>query len=263
MKGWAGLKKFAQNGAFPSSGLLIGCDFDGTIAPFVRKPSQAKLPEEMRRVISRLAKKPGVRVAILSGRGLKDVKNKMGLKGVIYCGNHGLEMERNGIVWIHPEARVISRLIKTLALNIQKGIAGFRGAELEDKIYSLSLHYRRVSRPQDVALLKRLLNSWVRPHRRHLRIVCGKKLLDVRPKFEWNKGHALLDIIQSLEGMSHACFIGDDQTDEEAFETLGRRALTIRVGPALKSKARFVLEHRGYVRRFLNLIAERDHPCRH
>ena len=255
MKGWTDLKKFAQNGAFQGDGLLVGCDFDGTIVPFTRRPSQVKIPQKMRRVLSRLIKKPGVRVVIISGRSLADVKKKLGLKGAIYCGNHGLEMERGLSVWIHPEARAISRRLKILSAEIQSGISDLKGAELEDKTLSLSLHYRRVSRASDIARLKRLLNCWMSPHRRYLRVVSGKKLFDIRPKLDWNKGHALLNLIESLPGSWSACFVGDDKTDEEAFETLGGRALTVRVGPALKSKARFLLKNRGYVHSFLELIA--------
>ena len=256
MKGWTELKKIAQNGVFPYPRLLVGCDFDGTLVPFTRRPSQVKISEKMKRILSRLVKKPRVRVAIISGRSLTDVKKKLGLKNVIYCGNHGLEMERGSRVWIHPEARAISQHLKTLSSIIHRGISDFKGAELEDKTFSLSLHYRRMSRAGDVVRLKRLLGRWVSPHRRYVRIVSGKKLFDIRPKLDWNKGHALLNLIDSLPGRWSACFVGDDKTDEEAFHTLGRRALTVRVGPALKSKARFLLKNRAYVHNFLEMIAD-------
>ena len=83
-----------------------------------------------------------------------------------------------------------------------------------------------------------------------------KKPVGMRIK---NRIRTGLNLIESLPGSWSACFVGDDKTDEEAFETLGGRALTVRVGPALKSKARFLLKNRGYVHSFLELIAEKKY----
>ncbi len=257
MRSWNELKICAQNGHLPDRNLLVGFDFDGTLAPFALKPHQAKVPREIRKLLERLARQKEIRVAIISGRSLVDVENKVGIPGAIYCGNHGLEIKTKRGLWVHPQTATLLKDIKALSEQLKKDIARFSGTELEDKRFSLSLHYRRARKKADVKNLETLLKKRMVPYRQYLRIVHGKKLFDIRPRLNWDKGHALLHLIDQLGVSWKACFIGDDTTDEEAFLTLGSKALSIRVGPAKTSHAQFLIHNRGYVKRFIELLVQR------
>ncbi len=257
MQSWNELKTRAQNGGFPHKNLLIGCDFDGTLAPFTLKPHQAKLPTEIRKLLERLARKKEIQVAVISGRALKDVEKKVGIKRLIYCGNHGLEIKIRDQVWIHSEATDLAEHIQTLSQKIRRWLPQFSGTELENKHLSLSLHYRRVRKKSAIKKLESFLKKEMSPYGDHLRVVHGKKLFDVRPKIAWDKGDAILHLIKQLGPSWKACFIGDDVTDEEAFHTLNQKALSIRVGPAKNTHAQFLIHNRGYVERFLKLLVQR------
>ncbi len=257
MRSWNELKTCAQNGAFPHKKLLIGCDFDGTLAPFAPKPHQAKLPTEIRKLLERLTRKKEIQVAVISGRGLKDVEKKVGIRRIIYCGNHGLEIKIKDQVWIHSEAAELAEHIQTLSHKIKKWLPKFGGTELENKHLSLSLHYRRVRKKSVVKNIENFLMKEMAPYHKRLRVVHGKKLFDVRPRIDWDKGDAVLHLIKQLGPSWKACFIGDDATDEEAFSTLDEKALSIRVGPTKNTHAQFLIHNRGYVGRFLKLLVQR------
>ncbi len=263
MRSWNELKACAQNGHFPRKKLLVGCDFDGTLAPFTPKPHQAKLPKEIRKLLERLARQKEIQVAVISGRQLKDVEKKVGLDRVIYCGNHGLEIKIKKQVWIHSQAAESAEVIQALSKRIKRGLHKFSGAELENKHLSLSLHYRRVRKKSDVKNLEIFLKKEMAPYNGRLRIVHGKKLFDVRPQIDWDKGDAILHLIKQLGASWKACFIGDDTTDEEAFSTLDRKALSIRVGPTKSTRAQFLVHNRGYVEQFLKLLVQRYDKQKH
>src|SRR5688572_9669020 len=85
--------------------LLIACDFDGTLAPIVDQPEEATLPSQVRRLLGKLQALPGVTVAVISGRAVCDLRTRVGIDGVLYAGNHGLEIDAPGILWSSAEAR--------------------------------------------------------------------------------------------------------------------------------------------------------------
>ena len=103
MSGWPQLK-VRLHGRKPRARLIVGLDFDGTLAPMARRPHQASLPPETRALLRRLARKRGAIVAVVSGRGLADLKSRVKVPGAYMAGNHGLEIEGPGLSWTHPGA---------------------------------------------------------------------------------------------------------------------------------------------------------------
>lgn len=200
--------------------LVLLLDFDGTLAPIVSRPEEAELPQGTRQALERLRTRPDVDLAIVSGRALADVRSQVGIQGITYAGNHGMEMEGPGVTRLHPEAAAARPQLEHAAAEIQPLLTEFSGAWLEDKGLTLSLHYRALADNQVPPLTGAVLNR-ISPIR-NLRLTHGKKVLEVRPKVDWHKGRAVLFLLEQLrppEG-TPALYFGDDTTDEDAFVAL-------------------------------------------
>jgi trehalose-phosphatase len=234
----------------------VGLDFDGTLAEIAATPAQASLSAQTRRLLRLLCLRPDTRIAILSGRSLRDVRRLVRFRGIYYAGNHGLEIRGPGIRWSHPQARAAGR---ALWRSLESGLRKFPGAFIEDKRLGAAVHYRGVA-PRHLRRLKEGIRNWLRGPGDGFRMLDGKKTFDLRPALSWDKGRALELIRKRLKGRPGwtAVFVGDDATDEEAFRTIGPRALTVRVGRIKTTAADFVLPRRQWVDRLLEILARRS-----
>lgn len=258
MGGWRELKTFLERGGLPGRRLLVSLDFDGTLAPLASRPAQARLPLRMRALLLRLAERPAVRLAIVSGRSLADVRRRVAVPGIHYAGNHGLEIEGPSLLWRHSVVRTTRPIVSGLAMQLRERVRGMRGVFIEDKGSTLSVHYR-LAPPGTRPRLRELVVRALRPHAGRLALASGKMTLEVRPKVAWNKGHAILKIAGLIGGVPGLLFVGDDRTDEDGFRVLGRRAATVRVGSARGSAARFRLKGQGQVQGLVELLCGLSH----
>lgn len=231
---------------------LLLLDYDGTLTPIVPAPEKAKLPSAMKSALRHLSRSPKVTVAILSGRALGEITRLVGLRHLIYAGNHGLEIRFKRLqtrVTIPGSSReAISRIRPRLASLI----AGVPGAYLEDKGISLSLHYRLVQGDQ-VNHLKAALHREILPSLRSgaICLLSGKRVIEARPSVNWTKGHAALWLVKRLRRRSLlSIYIGDDRTDEDVFRLL-KGGITIRVGIDRKSAAKYYVRGVGEVQSLL------------
>lgn len=212
--------------------MLVALDFDGTLAPIVERPGDATLLPETEAPLRRLVGRSDTVVALVSGRGLADVRGRVGLDGIYYAGNHGFEIEGPGVTRIHPAASDVRPALESCVEALEAALADEPGTEVEDKGCTLSVHYRRAERPGAGERVR----SAIREHCRRpgLRVTEGKKVFEIRPDVEWHKGKAtefLLDVVAGDEedgtdggpvrvpGAPRlpAIFVGDDRTDEDAF----------------------------------------------
>lgn len=200
--------------------LVLLLDFDGTLAPIVARPELAGLPMRTRAALERLVRSRDVEIAIVSGRALADARERAGLEGVAYAGNHGMEIEGPGIRHVHADAAAarpkLDRVVERLALPL----GAVPGAILEDKGLTLSVHYRLVPEER-VGELRRAVEAAVAGEE-GLRLTEGKRVIEVRPAVEWDKGRAvefLLDALRPPPG-ALVLYLGDDTTDEDAFRAL-------------------------------------------
>jgi trehalose-phosphatase len=129
--------------------ILILSDYDGTLTPIVDKPELAALPQETRKLLRKLAKHRHYTVGIISGRALVDLKNKVDLDGIIYAGNHGLEIEGFGSSFLEPIADEMRPFLKMLNQALSATLRGIKGVFVEDKGLTLSVHYRMVDRREE------------------------------------------------------------------------------------------------------------------
>lgn len=202
--------------------MLIALDFDGTLAPIVPLPEQAMLPAETRVAIETLADRRDTRVAVVSGRGLEDVTRRVGISGLYYAGNHGLEIRGPGLERRHEAAIAARPALEECSRRLVHRLAGARGVIVEDKALSLSVHYRLVADPTEADAIRSFVfeSCGDLPG---LRITEGKKVLEVRPAVTWHKGEALRFLVETLMNVPGApvLFIGDDATDEDGFRAVG------------------------------------------
>jgi trehalose 6-phosphate phosphatase len=228
--------------AFARRRLLVALDFDGTLAPLVTDPHDARLPPATRRALHRVATRfPCV---VISGRAREDVLGRLGripLAQVI--GNHGIEPS--------PAARAAARHVARWKRQLQKALGGEQRVTIEDKRYSLAVHFRKAV--VKARARKAILDAAAALG--HARVVQGKLVVNLVPADAPHKGTALQETRRRL-GCEAAIYVGDDDTDEDAFASGDRRTLlAVRVGRRARSAARFYLEHPGEVAALLLQLA--------
>ena len=232
--------------------VLLACDFDGTVAPIVARPDEARMSEEMRSLLRDFAKQQGTKLAMVSGRALKDVRQRVGIEDIFYCGNHGLEIEGPGIAWSSADAHAHRpELAGALAL-LKRQSAAIKGVIIEDKELTGTIHWRLVTDTGREAL--REMVSAAVESRAGLRLAHGKAVWELRPHVDWNKGAAIRYLLKRLAlTTADVICLGDDDTDESAFCALPD-ALTLRVGPSATTSARFLLNDLADTSAFLSRV---------
>jgi trehalose 6-phosphate phosphatase len=213
------------------AGLIAILDYDGTLTPLVSSPGAASLAPSVRANLARLAGSERVRLGILSGRGLTDLRARVALDNVVYGGCHGLEIAGPRLRFRHPRARRADVAATERALAA--ALASVPGAFLECKGLVVSLHYRHVvpaRRPAVREIAERVLSR-----RPDLSLIAGHLVFDFMPRVGWHKGTAARWMVSRLARTLPArraviVYIGDDASDEMAFAALRGRALTIHVG---------------------------------
>jgi len=234
-------------------------DYDGTLAPIVDRPEIAHLPQETKVMLEKLSRKPGVTVGIISGRAISDIRNMVDLDNIIFAGNHGLEIEGPGIKYIHPLTDEIKSLMRVIGRVLSKAMAGIRGVIVEDKGLSLSVHYRQVDAEQ-LPHVDAIFDNTVDMGRKwgKIRTSSGKKVHEVRPAVPWHKGKAVQMILdkflpKNVRGSYLSMYLGDDLTDEDAFQTINNAGgISIFVGASgQKSAAAYYLNDTAEVRTLL------------
>ena len=235
---------------------IILLDYDGTLTPIVKKPHLAKLTTARRRFLKKLARHKKIVLGIVSGRSLVDVKSKVKVPGIYYSGNHGFEIEGPKLKHLHPQAQKIKPLLKKIARQLKAKLKKVKGIIVENKGLSLSVHYRLASKTGE-AKARQLLLKTLQPYlkRNQIKLTRGKKVFEIRPPFNWHKGKAVLWILKTLKIKNAIPFyLGDDETDEDAFLALKNQGITIRVGKRRGSAAKFTFNNVDQVYLFLYFI---------
>jgi len=192
-------------------GLLL--DVDGTISPIVTDPSAAQITDRARSILTNLQDCLPL-LAFVSGRAAADIHKRVGIEGGLYIGNHGMEQWVNGSVERNPA-------VVKYRPNIEAAVGEAEplfpdGMWAEDKITTISLHYRQARDPKRVSEdMKHVLGDIAAKH--HLDLFEGNMIFELRPPVKINKGSALTRLIDEYD-LEAVFFVGDDVTDSEAFE---------------------------------------------
>ncbi len=235
--------------------IILFLDYDGTLTPIVATPDLAVISEEMRQTVRHVSSK--VRVSIVSGRATDDVRGKVGLDGIFYAGSHGFEIvDPKGEVTINEEAAKIRGTIDEAHEKLSARLKDVPGALVENVKYTISAHYRLVS-GEDFHKVEQAVEKILEEYPL-LRKTCGKKVFEIRPRIEWDKGKAvewILKYLQFDETKDIPVYIGDDTTDEDAFRTLKDKGFGILVAEeARASEAKYLIKDTGAVKKVLDFI---------
>jgi trehalose-phosphatase len=244
------------------SPLVIMLDVDGTLAPIAERFDEAVVPVTTQRVVAALTACDGVRVVLVSGRAARVARHMVSVANVWAIGNHGFEVMGPDGEERSPAGAVDQRpAVAQAARRLEPLLSPVPGVILEDKSWTLSVHYR-LADPAVFPQLRSTIEEVIAPL--GLRVTEGKKVLELRPAARVDKGTAVLALGKELGGLPSSgagalVYIGDDVTDEDAFRALRARAVhavTIRVThnePAITA-AEYTLTDPDAVRRFLEWV---------
>jgi trehalose 6-phosphate phosphatase len=240
--------------------LNLFLDYDGTLTPIAPTPEEAVLSTRAADLLKRLVRRPGLTLAIVTGRSLTQIRGMIPRISVAIAANHGLQIVHGGRLWTHPFARRCIPVLARVRVSLERDFKRVPGIRLEDKGIVLVIHLRHVARARWPAV-RRSLRDVTDPYRGVLRLTSGKEVLEVRPAVDWNKGEAILRL-SSLGGRKHPLpiFIGDDNTDEDGFNALKESGLTIRVGRSRRTKAQYYVSGVKEIHGFLEDIVLAAHP---
>ncbi|MBU1006196.1 MAG: trehalose-phosphatase [Candidatus Omnitrophica bacterium] len=237
-------------------GVFLFLDYDGTLTPIVSRPEDARLPNAVKTLIKQLQKDHRFNIAIISGRSLKDIKKMVSIREIIYAGNHGLEISGAGgkADMFKAGGASTKYLFKKIKTSLEKQLSRVKGAWVEDKGCTLSVHFRLVEGKKK-PLVKKLFRKTITPYilAKRVKVSSGKMVLEVRPGVEWDKGKAVLRILGRRKVLP--VYIGDDVTDMDAFRAIKGRGISIFVGsPKPGIKADYFLKNPKEVKHLLKSL---------
>lgn len=237
---------------------VVMLDYDGTLSEIVGEPDAATLVPGADKVLAALAAR--CPVAIISGRALADIRDRVGVPGLWYAGSHGFELAAPDGSCHENEAGIAAvRVLQDARDELRRRLASVEGLLIEDKRFSVAVHYRAVApdRVDEVMATVRILGQ-----RHQLRVTGGRKVIELRPDVEWGKGRTIDWILERIDGtdLLLPIYIGDDLTDEDGFDAVRNKGIGIAVRSAetgdRRSAARFALLDPEAVCEFLEKIVE-------
>ncbi len=229
----------------------IFLDYDGTLTPIVNDPSKAFLPDKTRRLVKKISEHWVV--VIMSGRALDDVKNLVGLENLIYAGSHGFNIAGPGESFHDKFGQKFLPALNKAEKELRDVVKDLRGVRLERKPFAIAVHYRQADEALVPGLEKEV--DKVAGHYSDLVKTTGKKIFELRPRAEWDKGKALLYLLGKLHidsSRTVPLYIGDDTTDEDALRAVAGRGIGILVtSDSPPTAAGYTLRDTGEVAAFL------------
>jgi trehalose 6-phosphate phosphatase len=255
-------EQFAERlgGARPA----VFTDYDGVLTPIVDRPEDALISASMREVLRELASR--CPVCVVSGRDRAVVQQLMGVDDLVVAGSHGFDIWSPEAGTLEHEAGAAQEgLIEDVTAELDQAVGGVPGVAIEPKKISVAAHYRLVADEGDRAKVREAVQQLLAERPDELKMTPGKMVYELQPKLDWDKGRAVLYLIDAL-GLDGddviPLYLGDDITDEDAFQALKGRGIGIYVGSQTdperdgrSTAADFVLDSVAEVERFLDGLA--------
>lgn len=238
-------------------------DFDGTLAEFHLDPAAVTLTPSRQILVQTLAKRADISAGIVSGRRVADLRQRIpAAPSLFFAGLHGLEIEGPGLTFAHSGAALAAPGLSVLAKDLRRAVRSLPGVLVEDKTYSIVMHVRGASKADRLHATTRF-NALAAPllSEGTVRLQPGDHVLELLPNVDWAKGDAVRAIVRHVEADTRESawpvYIGDDETDEDAFEEVGTNGLTIVVGKR-PAAAAFRIDNPAAVECFLRGILATD-----
>ncbi|WP_057937783.1 trehalose-phosphatase [Algoriphagus resistens] len=209
---------------------ILFLDYDGTLTPIVSNPKDAVLSEVTKKIIKDLSEY--ITIAIISGRDRKDAESMIGLPNLIYAGSHGFDIKGpNGLQKQHEQGQETLPALDKAEARLIENLANVASVQVERKKYAIAVHYRNVEK-ESIEQVKSAVAAEAAQHPK-LKKGYGKKILELKPDLDWDKGKALRWLMEELRSDTYEqtpVFIGDDITDEDAFKAIRGKGTGIIVG---------------------------------
>lgn len=213
--------------------LVLFFDVDGTLAPIASRPDQVVVPPRTLHALSAFAARPRTHVIIVTGRAAADAARIAGVPGAWIVGNHGSEIvDPSGAIVIDADVAAREPHVAAALAALERDLSGVPGIVIENKRWSLSVHYR-LADPAIEPILREVVDRIAAAN--NLRVTTGKLVFELRAPVDINKGTAVVSLanrLGALNAEASVFFAGDDRTDEDAFVALRTAcptALTVRV----------------------------------
>jgi alpha,alpha-trehalose-phosphate synthase [UDP-forming]/trehalose-phosphatase len=234
----------------PRNNTFLFLDYDGTLTPIVDSPDKAVMSEDMRLLIIRLKK--AIPVAIISGRSINDIMNLVKIENMVYAGNHGAEIWDGSKLVVGQQLSDSKQVLGKIITELKETLSSIQGVIVEDKCITVSIHYRMVNN-HDICRFFDTFWTIVDSYKGLFGITSGKKVFEIRPHGIWNKGDAVKWIWENFGEKRIPVYIGDDATDEDAFEVIRGKGVGISIGKS--QEADYYLKTQEEVKEFLQWIS--------
>jgi trehalose 6-phosphate phosphatase len=239
----------ARVAAFVARAPLFTFDIDGTLAPIAARPGDARIPDALQDALVELARR--ARVAVLTGRGRDDARRMLAFEPAYLLGNHGIEGLPGSEPTLHALARTSAQWRAALERSREPSLAE-AGILLEDKRYSLSLHYRNAP---DQVTAQRVIAARAATLAPPPKQIMGKCVVNLLPPGAPTKGDALRALLHALPS-GCALYAGDDDTDEHVFDLPRKLLLGIRVGQSQETRAPLYVDDTTEMLPFVRFVLE-------
>lgn len=229
-------------------------DFDGTLVEVGPEPDAIQLEEGPHQILNQIARSERFLTTVISGRAVEDLYSRVGVEGLIYSGNHGLEIFGRSLCFVEPVAAAETRALQLLSEDLQGELRCFAGTRVEYKGYTTSIHYWQAAQA-DRPRIEEAVRGAITRSRSPFRTRSGRNVLEVVPRTDWDKGAAVRWINEHAAARdSLSIYLGDDVTDEDGFRALPQ-GITVKVGRAAGTCARYQLQDPAAVGEFLTWLA--------
>jgi trehalose 6-phosphate phosphatase len=236
--------------------LILFSDFDGTLVPIRQVPWDVEVPEDLARFFEFFSSREDMLPCIVTGRPMSDIKTLFGLAGIMYVANHGLHVACPEYDWVHPEKEKIEASLNFVMERLGPDLEPFPNIFMEFKGLTLGVHHRLEEEESAVRKTKKAIDSILKESSYPLRVMEGKKVFEIRPALDWDKGKGVLAVLgmSQYEEEPLCIYIGDDRTDEDAFKALRDSGVTVKVGRNARTLAEYYLDSPSEVVEMLGRI---------